>query len=75
MTRYGRHLMVCDPGDPECFLTVLQWLEALPIRTLNVAGPSEESSPGISDDSYRLLKEVFAAARVANPQALITPKP
>ena len=62
-TRYGRHLMVCDPGDPECFLTVSRWLEALPVRTLNVSGPDEKSSPGIGADSYRLLTEVFSRGK------------
>jgi hypothetical protein len=57
--------LVCDPGDPECSPTISQWLQALPIRTLNVAGPSEKSSPGIGDDSYRILEDVFAATITA----------
>jgi Circularly permutated YpsA SLOG family len=63
VTRYGRHLLICDPRDPDCCRTVLQWLDALSIRTLNVAGPSEQRAPGIGDDSYRVLTSVFAARR------------
>jgi hypothetical protein len=61
VTRYGRVLLVCDPGDPQSLPAVMRWLEARPIRTLNVAGPSESSSPGIGDAAYRLLEAVFTA--------------
>jgi len=57
--RFGRPLLVIDPGDPEAASAIRDWLSALEIRTLNVAGPSEGSVPGIGDQAYSLLVEVF----------------
>lgn len=59
--RYGRPVLFCDPGDPEAFSTITSWLEALPIRTLGVGGPSEGTVPGIGALTYELLVRVFAA--------------
>jgi hypothetical protein len=52
-------LLVCDPGDPDAKRKIQAWLEATPISTLNVAGPSEATSPGIGDRAYTLLRGVF----------------
>lgn len=57
--RYGRPLLVCDPGDPGSADRIEQWLADRPIRTLNVAGPSERTAPGIERVAYGLLVEVF----------------
>jgi hypothetical protein len=59
----GRPLLVLDPGDPEAASAIRDWLSALEIRTLNVAGPSEGTVPGIGDQAYSLLVEVFACAQ------------
>jgi hypothetical protein len=53
-------LLVCDVSDPEARDKIQQWLVAKGIGTLNVAGPSEATSPGIDADAYHRLKEVFA---------------
>jgi hypothetical protein len=45
--RHGRPALVCDPDDPGAGARIHAWLAALRIRTLNVAGPSEASAPGI----------------------------
>src|SRR5207253_2513407 len=37
--RFGRPLLVLDPGDPEAASAIRHWLIALEIQTLNVAGP------------------------------------
>ena len=58
--RYGRPWFVCDPGDADAKQRILQWLATFPISTLNVAGPSEASSPGIGDRAYALLLQVFS---------------
>ena len=58
--RYGRPCLVCDPSDPAAPATITQWLEASPIRTLNVAGPSEGSCPGIGERAYSLLLAVLS---------------
>ena len=57
--RYGRPLLVCDVGDPNAKEKIRQWLAGLPIRTLNVAGPSETTAPGIGRRAYELLRRVF----------------
>lgn len=58
--RYGRPTLDCDPEDPEAASRIVRWLKTLQIGVLNVAGPSEGSSPGIHDASYGVLVEVFA---------------
>src|SRR5262245_32169021 len=57
--RYGRTLLVCDPWDRMAQVQIDQWLKGLPIETLNVAGPSEGTVPGIGDRAYELLVQVF----------------
>jgi hypothetical protein len=61
--RFGRPLLVLDPGDPSAAAEIRNWLSALEIRTLNVAGPSEGRMPGIGDRAYALLAEVFGWTR------------
>lgn len=58
--RYGRPTLACDPEDPDAVSRIVSWLDALRIEVLNVAGPSELSSPGIRARSYGLLVEVFS---------------
>lgn len=57
--RFGRPLLVLDPGDPEAASAIRDWLSALEIQTLNVAGPSEGTVTRIGDQVYSLLVEVF----------------
>ncbi|HTN51218.1 MAG TPA: putative molybdenum carrier protein [Anaeromyxobacter sp.] len=57
--RLGRALLVLDPGDAGAPARVRNWLTALGVRTLAVAGPSEELQPGIGACVRRLLEEAF----------------
>jgi hypothetical protein len=57
--RYERAFLICDVTDPDTNAKVARWLAANPINTLNVAGPSELTSPGIGDKVHALLKRVF----------------
>ena len=57
--RYKRPLLLCDVADPEAKKKIEQWLGSNLVSTLNVAGPSELTSPGIGDGSYALLKRVL----------------
>jgi hypothetical protein len=59
--RYGRPLLVCDPADPMAPSIITQWLREKPVRTLNVAGPSESSCPGIGDRVYSLLRSILSS--------------
>src|SRR5437588_9652596 len=54
-----RPILVCDVSDPNAKEKIRRWLSALPIRTLNVAGPSEGASPGIGERAYLLLLQVL----------------
>ena len=57
--RYKQPLLVCNVDDPNAKDKIQQWLNALPIRTLNVAGPSEGTASGIADRAYALLVRVL----------------
>lgn len=57
--RYGRSHFECDPTDPEAIRKIAEWLEHLEAQTLNVAGPSESSVPGIGEQVFTLLIQVF----------------
>ena len=57
--RYGRPLLVCEVDDPNTGPDVRQWLPTNPIKTLNVAGPSESGAPGIGERAYALLRAIF----------------
>ena len=57
---YARPLLVCDPCDPSAASKIRRWLDATPISALNVAGPSEGTSPGIGERAYTLLLEIFS---------------
>ena len=57
---YGRPCLVCDPTEPAAERVVAEWLMALPVRTLHVAGPSEGTCPGIEARAYALLVAVFS---------------
>ena len=57
--RYGRPFLVCDPSDPTAPVKIRQWLVALAVRTLNVAGPSEGASAGIGEQAYALLVQIL----------------
>ena len=58
--RHGRPVLVCDPADARAFARVRGWLDALEIRTLNVAGPSESRVPGIGAAARRVLEAALA---------------
>jgi len=57
--RYNRPLLVCDVDDPDAPKKIQEWLGQLSISTLNVAGPSEGTAPGIGDRVYTLLIQVL----------------
>jgi hypothetical protein len=58
--RLGRPLLVCDPANEESEERIRAWLCAHGIRVLNVAGPSETTSPGIGELVSGLLGRVLA---------------
>lgn len=57
--RYGRPLVVRDPGDAAAASEIARWLDALGVRRLHVAGPSEGTVPGIGEVAYAFLLQTF----------------
>jgi hypothetical protein len=57
--RYKRPLLVCAIDARNAKAKVEQRLATNPISTLNIAGPSEGTSPGIGDRAYHLLHAVL----------------
>jgi hypothetical protein len=57
--QHGKPLLECDPADQESLKNTREWLRAINIPTLNIAGPSESSVPGIGEQVYAFLVEVF----------------
>ena len=58
--RHGRPCLAVDlenPPEPEA---IRRWIVAFSGGTLNVAGPRESQSPGISKSAREFLKELFA---------------
>lgn len=58
-SRYQKPLLACDPGDLPQAGRVKDWIMEHNIKTLNVAGPSEKTSPGIGALSERFLLDVL----------------
>ena len=59
--RYEKPLLICDVDDQDAKEKIARWLAANPIETLNVAGSSESSAPGIGEKAYELVKNVLPA--------------
>src|ERR1041385_3307824 len=57
---YERPVLICDIDDLEAKEKIERWLAANQISTLNIAGPSEGTSPGVGDKTYALLRRAFA---------------
>jgi hypothetical protein len=58
-SRYQKPLLVCDPTDSRQRFRVRKWIEQHNIQTLNVAGPSERTSPGIGALAEQFLGELL----------------
>ena len=58
--RHKRPLLICDSSDPAAPEKIKQWLSAESVQTLNVAGPSEMTVPGIGNQAYLLLFNIFS---------------
>jgi len=64
--RLGKPCLAVDVGAPTAVAEIRAWLRGKAIRTLNVAGPRESQSPGITFEATQLLHELFA--RRPSPQ-------
>lgn len=58
---HGRPYLLVDLSQPLDRSVIRQWIQAEEIQILNVAGPRESSSPGIAEDSRKLVRSLFAS--------------
>ncbi len=63
--RHGKPCLHRDVAQKPDVQDVLTWLEENDIRSLNVAGPRQSSSPGIYARAGTFLRDVFARASEA----------
>lgn len=56
----GKPCYVVDPLDYEIADDVCRWLSEMQIATLNIAGPSEQTCPGITRSAEQWLKALWA---------------
>jgi hypothetical protein len=67
-SRYGRPLLTLDLANAPDLARARQWLAVGDIRTLNVAGPREESTPGIYAEAYAFLCRLLSDPGTAQPE-------
>jgi hypothetical protein len=67
--RYGRPLLTLDLAGSPDLARVRRWLQAGDVGTLNVAGPREESAPGIYAQAYAVLCRLLGDSEGAEPGA------
>ncbi len=61
--RYSKPCLVVDLNNLVNFDVILDWIEQKGIRSLNVAGPRESTSPGVHDKAVRFLQDLLADER------------
>lgn len=59
----GKPCLSIDLSAPGALAEIREWLDRHALGVLNVAGPRESQSPGITLEATRLLHEVFARQR------------
>ncbi len=57
--KYDKPYIVIDPYLPNAEQLVMNWFKRNSIKVLNIAGPSEKNAPGVSKQTYRLLRSVL----------------
>lgn len=65
--RHRRPVLQVDPHDAGARDEIARWVRDLGIATLNVAGPSESTAPGIEAATYKLMSGVFQDVQAAAP--------
>lgn len=69
----GKPCLSIDLGAPAALAEIREWLDHNAVGVLNVAGPRESQSPGITLEATRLLHELLAGRRTL-PKAARTRK-
>ncbi len=61
--QHGKPHLLVDLSRPLDGSVIRQWLVTESIQILNVAGPRESSTPGIADESRKLVRSLFVERR------------
>jgi len=56
----GKPLCAVDPNDGQCIAEVCCWIFDMQITTLNIAGPSEQTWPGITGVAEKWLRMLLS---------------
>ena len=56
---YNKPYLDIDANNPSPIAEVIQWLKDNKVSVLNIAGNSEQTSPGIGEKAYKYFVEVF----------------
>lgn len=65
--KYGRPCMIVDLDKAPDVQAVVEWIGENGIEVLNVAGPRESESPGITFDARRFVAEIIDRDRSRTP--------
>jgi len=57
--QYQKQYLITDPFGKDTAIKIRSWLETIMVRVLNIAGPSENSYPGIGEQTRKLLTEAL----------------
>ena len=57
--RFRKPYLICNINAEDAADKIKQWIKNNSISTLNIAGPSEETVPGIGEIAYELLTRIF----------------
>lgn len=57
--RFRRPVLIIDPSDQTAVERIIQWLAGQNLRILNIAGPSEQTCPGIGAATMAILTRLF----------------
>jgi hypothetical protein len=63
---YNKPCYIIDPCAPGAEIQICSWLKKTPVKILNIAGPAEETSPGINQQAYQLLVRIFKNIKSGN---------
>jgi hypothetical protein len=56
---YKKPSLIINPYEDDALIKMKEWLSKHKIKILNIAGPSENTYPGIGSQSYGLLLQAF----------------
>nr|VFJ52423.1 MAG: Putative molybdenum carrier [Candidatus Kentron sp. DK] len=62
--RFEKPLMTIGADDRDAAARIADWVERLNILTLNAAGPSEKTSPGIGGKTLDIVTDVISIVRI-----------